>query len=87
MNNNKTDFTAKQFLQASGYSIKANNYISKLSDYNRLLKERFIISIRVWRDENNNMRNTYSLMNYDFSPKVALLDQPEGISRQGNFVF
>ena len=32
----KTDFTAKQFLTACGYSINANNMFDTLSDYNRL---------------------------------------------------
>lgn len=65
IHNNSADFTAIQFLQSAGYSLKANNYKSKVSDYNNLLKEKNIISIKSWRDEAGRMRNTYSLINYD----------------------
>lgn len=60
-NTNSTDFTAKQFLRAVGYKDTANNYISKISEYNRLLQERGIINIKKWRDDNGHERNTYTI--------------------------
>lgn len=65
ISNNKTDFTANQFLSAIGYSTLSNSQKSKLSSYNRLLEDRKIIKISVWRDEQKHQRNTYSLINYE----------------------
>lgn len=88
ISNNKTDFTALQFLGATGYSLKANNYLSKISEYNKLLESNGIISIHRWRDEEGKLRNTYSLINYYTpAPKIVLQDQPAGISQQDEFVF
>lgn len=44
-----------------GYKDTANNYISKISEYNRLLQERGIINIKKWRDDNGHERNTYTI--------------------------
>ncbi len=57
---NKTDFTAQQFLSACGYSVNSNNTISKLSEYNRVLVSRGIIKIQKYRDELGHTRNSYS---------------------------
>ena len=58
---NNTDFTAKQFLQACGYKTNTNNYLDKISKYNKLLQEEGIIKITQWRDDKGRLRNTYSL--------------------------
>lgn len=57
----KINTTAKQFLAACGYSTKSNDYISMISEYNRLLVDEGIIKIEKYRDENGNERNSYSL--------------------------
>ena len=60
--NKTTDFTAKQFLCAIGYSANTNNYISRLCDYNNKLKQQNLISIKKYRDNNGHERNIYSLI-------------------------
>ena len=57
---NKTDFTAQQFLIACGYSVNSNNTLSQLSEYNGLLVKRGIITIQKKRDELGHTRNIYS---------------------------
>lgn len=57
---NKTDFTAQQFLSACGYSVKSNNTISQISTYNGLLVDKGIIKIHKKRDELGHERNIYS---------------------------
>lgn len=59
---NKIDTTAKQFLEASGYSPKAGNYISKISDYNKILNDNGLIKITKKRDNNGNERNEYYIL-------------------------
>ena len=59
--NKQQDFTALQFLEYCGYSTNSNNYISKLSQYNSLLLENKIISIKKYRDELGHIRNIYSI--------------------------
>lgn len=56
---NKTDFTAKQFLSACGYSIKSNSNLDKISEYNRLLVNRGLVKIESNRDELGHTRNNY----------------------------
>lgn len=56
-----TDFTAKQFLQAIGYSCKSGNNISTISEYNSILAAHGFINIQKYRDNNGNERNIYSL--------------------------
>lgn len=56
-----TDFTAKQFLQAIGYSCKSGNNISTISGYNSILAAHGFINIQKYRDNNGNERNIYSL--------------------------
>ena len=65
--NNKANFTAKQFLNTNGYSLKANNYQSKLSEYNKILQEKGIITITKWKDDREKERNTYSLRDDDYT--------------------
>ena len=57
---NKINTTAKQFLDACGYSSNSNAYISKVSEYNRLFVENGFIKIEKYRDDNGNERNFYS---------------------------
>lgn len=57
-----TDFTAKQFLSATGYSTTANSYISKISEYNALLVKNNIITILKYRDSLGNERNIYRIV-------------------------
>lgn len=57
---NKTDFTAKQFLTACGYSVNSNSMFDKLSQYNELLVSKGIIKIKKYRDELGHTRNIYS---------------------------
>lgn len=61
----KTDFTAKQFLSAFGYSTKSNNYISKISSYNTLLQNNGFIRIEPYTDDLGHTRNVYSLICQD----------------------
>lgn len=56
---NKTDFTAKQFLIACGYSANSNEMISKISRYNAILKENGFIDIKNYRDNRGFIRNMY----------------------------
>lgn len=56
-----TDFTTKQFLEASGYSTLSNNYISKISSFNVLLAKDNFINIKKFRDNNGNERNLYTM--------------------------
>lgn len=56
---NNTDFTAKQFLIACGYSVKSNNTFDKISGYNRLLVKKGLVSINIYRDELGHTRNNY----------------------------
>ena len=58
----KSDFTANQFLQAFGYSIKSNSTRDKLSYYNKLLEEEKIIKIDRHTAENGTRRNTYTFI-------------------------
>ena len=57
---NKTDFTAPQFLSACGYSVKSNATLDTISRYNGLLAERGIIKIDKYRDELGHTRNRYT---------------------------
>lgn len=57
----KSDTTAKQFLAAIGLSTKSNSYISKISEYNRLLVDNKFLTLEKYRDENGNERNLYGL--------------------------
>ena len=57
--NNKTDFTAQQFLTACGYSTKSNSTLDTISTYNGLLVERGFITIQKYRDELGHTRNRY----------------------------
>lgn len=59
--NKQQDFTALQFLKYCGYSTNSKNYISKLSQYNSLLLDNKIISIKKYRDELGHQRNIYSI--------------------------
>ena len=59
--NKQQDFTALQFLKYCGYSTNSKNYISKLSQYNTLLLDNKIISIKKYRDELGHKRNIYSI--------------------------
>lgn len=65
--NNETDFTANQFLLSCGYSINSNSYHSRLSEYNKLLKDNDIISIACRLEAGNKKRNTYKLLDYTYS--------------------
>lgn len=78
--NNKTDFTANQFLTAFGYSTKAHNYKQKLCDYNKLLVDKGFISIKQWKDDNQRQRNTYSMRDDDYlgTHKTVLGTSPVG---------
>lgn len=58
---NGTDRTAKQILEAMGYSSKSGNYQSRLSEYNRILTASQLIKINKQRDRNGNERNIYHL--------------------------
>ena len=60
--NNKSDFTAKQFLSTFGYSELSNSYISKVSLYNSILVDNNIIEINKYRDELGHTRNIYSVV-------------------------
>ncbi len=57
---NETDFTAKQFLSAFGYS-ENSSYKEKLCEYNALLRDKEIIDIKSYRDEAGNRRNIYKI--------------------------
>ena len=57
----KQDFTAKQFLASIGYSINSNSQLDKISSYNSLLKEKGLISIVIYRDEQGHTRNSYTI--------------------------
>ena len=57
---NQTDFTAKQFLIACGYSVNSNDTLNTISKYNGLLLDRGIIKIQKKRDELGHERNIYS---------------------------
>ena len=54
-----TDFTAKKFLQSSGYTTNSNNYISKLSEFNGILLAHNMIKIQKYKDTNGHERNLY----------------------------
>lgn len=56
------DFTAKQFLSFCGYSTKSNEYISKISAYNRLLVDNNFIRIEQYTDKQGHTRNNYYLL-------------------------
>lgn len=58
----KQDFTIKQFLNSCGYSDKSNNYISKVSYYNKLLQDKGFIRIEQYRDNLGHTRNCYSII-------------------------
>lgn len=55
-----TDFTAKQFLSAYGYSIKANASFSALGRYNNILESNGLITIKTYFDDKKHTRNEYS---------------------------
>lgn len=57
-----TDSTAKQILSACGYCATSGNYLSKLSEYNKLLAEQGFLSIETKRDEQKHLRNTYKII-------------------------
>ena len=56
---NNTDFTAKQFLTACGYSIRSNETLNRVSKYNGFLVDRRVIEIIAYRDEMGHTRNKY----------------------------
>ena len=56
---NKTDFTAKQFLSACGYSTNSKNYLNRLNDYNKELVRLGLLKIESWRDDLGHTRNNY----------------------------
>lgn len=58
----KQDFTAKQFLTYCGYSANSNSYLSKISDYNRILQENNFIKIQPYTDSKGRTRNIYYLL-------------------------
>ena len=60
--NNNTDFTAKQFLSACGYSIKSKDTLDRIAEYNKLLSAKNIIKIEKYRDELGHTRNRYSFL-------------------------
>ena len=55
----KTDFTAKQFLSACGYSTKSNKLLNLIGSYNNLLVRSGLIKIESYRDELGHTRNNY----------------------------
>ena len=57
----QTDTTAKQFLDALGYSTKSGSFVSKISEYNSLLVSKGLLKIKKYRDENGHERNIYSM--------------------------
>ena len=57
----QTDTTAKQFLNALGYSTKSGSLISKISEYNSLFVSNGLLKIKKSRDDNGRERNTYSM--------------------------
>ena len=57
---NSTDFTANQFLQACGYSLKSQAIKDTLSTYNKLLVNRGIIEIQRLFDDGIR-RNIYKM--------------------------
>ena len=60
--NNNTDFTAKQFLSACGYSTNSNDTLDRIAEYNKLLSAKEIIKIEKYRDELGYTRNRYSFL-------------------------
>lgn len=56
----KHDSTAKQILAAIGYSTSSNSYLSKFSEYNKILSDNKMLSINKYRDQQGNERNVYS---------------------------
>ena len=58
----QTDTTAKQFLDALGYSTKSGSFVSKISEYNSLLVSKRLLKIKKYRDENGHERNIYSVL-------------------------
>lgn len=56
-----TDNTAKQFLAASGYSVSSGSYVSKISEYNKLLFSNGMIFIQKIREDGKE-RNIYSIL-------------------------
>lgn len=59
--NSNTDFTADQFLQAIGYSVKAGSTKTILSNYNRLLVEKGFLKITPIRIDGK-QRNIYTFI-------------------------
>lgn len=57
----QTDTTAKQFLDALGYSTKSGSFVSKISEYNSLLVSNGLLKIKKYKDENGRERNIYSM--------------------------
>lgn len=57
----QTDTTAKQFLDALGYSTKSGSFVSKISEYNSLLVSKGLLKIKKYKDENGHERNIYSM--------------------------
>ena len=57
---NKHNSTAKQILETMGYSSKSNNYISKISEYNKLLCDNGMICIQNYI-EDGKYRIIYSI--------------------------
>ena len=58
----QTDTTAKQFLDALGYSTKSGSFVSRISEYNSLLVSNGLLKIKKYRDENGHERNIYSVL-------------------------
>ena len=54
----KIDSTIKQFLSECGYSSSSGNYVSRISEYNRMLSDEGIISIKKKREDGKE-RNIY----------------------------
>lgn len=57
----KTDFTAKQFLEACGLSSSSGNNLTRISNYNSILSASGLIRIEKTRDNNGHCRNIYSI--------------------------
>lgn len=55
------DFTAKQFLQFCGYSIKSNDNITRISNYNNILTRNKLIKIQHYTDDLGHLRNIYTV--------------------------
>lgn len=57
----KHNSTICQMLQELGYS-QNSSYVSRISEYNRILTDNKLLSIEKYRDQNGNERNSYRLV-------------------------